>query len=206
MESAASTAEMRPVAFSRSPSWPVLLAGPALAFSALLPLAGQYLCALLAIIVLGVPHGALDGEIARSVLRPRFGWAWFPVFSLPYLALSGLVLLAWHLAPEPTLAAFLAASVWHFGSEDAPGAYLDAMVRGGLPIAIPALVHPAATTAVFATVAETALPQLPEWLRAAALLWLALAIAWAGHTALRGQTRTLIVPALLAAVFLVLPP
>lgn len=206
MGAAVGTAEMRPVAFSRLPSWPVLLAGPALALSILLPLAGQYVCALLAIIVLGVPHGALDGEIARSVLRPRFGWAWFPVFSLPYLTLSGLVLLAWHLAPEPTLAAFLAASVWHFGSEDAPGACLEAVVRGGLPIAIPVLAHPAATTAVFATIAETVLPPPPEWLWAAALLWLAPAVIWAGLTALRGQARALIVPALLTAVFLMLPP
>ncbi len=206
MGPAVELAGTQPVAFSRLPSWPVLLAGLALALSALMPLAGQYVCALLAVIVLGVPHGALDGEIARSVLRPRLGWAWFPVFALPYLALFALVLLAWRLAPEPTLAAFLGVSVWHFGSEDAPGAHLEAVVRGGLPIAVPVLAHPAATMAVFAAIAGTPLPQPPGWLWAASLLWLALAIAWAGHAALLGRTRVLAGPAMLAGIFLVLPP
>jgi len=120
MTPAATLVRARPAVFSPWPPRLVLLAGPALALSALVPPDAQCLGALLAVIVLGVPHGALDGEIARSLLRPRFGWAWFPIFSLPYLVLFALVLVAWHLAPVPTLAAFLAASVWHFGLEDAP--------------------------------------------------------------------------------------
>ena len=199
------TAE-RPSAVLRLPSWPVLIAGPALAFSALMPPDTQYLWALIAIIVLGVPHGALDGEAARALLRPRLGWAWFPVFSLPYLALVALVLLSWRFAPVPTLAAFLAASTWHFGSEDAPGAPLEAAVRGGLPIALAVLAHPAATTAVFATIAAMPLPRPPEWLADASLLWLALAITWAGRMALLRQWRSLAVPALLAVAFVALPP
>lgn len=171
-----------------------------------MPLDAQYFWAIIAIIVLGVPHGALDGEAARAVLRPRLGWAWFPIFALPYLALVALVLLSWRLAPVPTLAAFLVASVWHFGLEDAPGAPLEAAVRGGLPIALAVLAHPAATTAVFAAIAATPLPQPPEWLWNASLLWLALAITWAGRMALRRQWRSLAVPALLAVVFVALPP
>jgi len=199
-------AETRPAALA-SGFRPVLLAGPALALSSFLPLGAQYVCALLAVIALGVPHGALDGEIARSVLRPRFGWAWFPIFSLPYLTLSALVLLAWHMAPVPTLAAFLAASVWHFGSEDAgSGTYFEAVVRGGMPIAVPVLVHPAATSAVFAAISGTLLPQPPEWLWTASLIWLVLAIAWASALALRGQGRSLVAPSLLAGLFIVLPP
>jgi len=206
MTPAATLVRARPAVPSPWPSRLVLLAGPALALSALMPSDAQCLSALLAIIVLGVPHGALDGEIARSRLRPRFGWAWFAVFSVPYLALFALVLLAWHLAPVPTLAAFLAASVWHFGSEDAPGTRLEAVVRGGLPIAVPVLAHPAATTAVFATIAAAPLPQPPEWLLDASLVWLALAAVWIGHTALRRQGPSLVVPALLAGVFIALPP
>lgn len=207
MESAALLSKVRPAVLPRVPLAPALFAGPVLAFSAMLPLGSQYVSALLAVIVLGVPHGALDGEIARAVLRPRFGWAWFPVFSLPYLSLFALVLLAWHLAPVATLAAFLAASVWHFGTEDAgPGAYFEAVIRGGLPIAAPMLIHPAATTAVFATVAGTQLPQPPEWLWVASLAWLGLAVAWATHTVSRGHGRALVVPCLLTGVFVVLPP
>ena len=36
-----------------------------------------------AVILLGVPYGALDGEIARPYLLPRFGRAWFIAFALP---------------------------------------------------------------------------------------------------------------------------
>ncbi len=188
-------------------AWAVVLAGAALALSAALPLGAQHVCALAVIIVLGVPHGALDGEAARPVLRPRFGRAWFLTFSLPYLGLSALVLLAWYGAPGPTLLAFLAASAWHFGTEDAEaGDGLDVAVRGGLPIAVPALAHLDATAAVFRTVAGAPLPQLPEWLWAAALAWLALAIVWAGQAAAGRQGRLLAVPGLLAAMFVVLPP
>lgn len=183
-------------------------AGAALSLSAALPTGAQWTCALTAIIVLGIPHGALDGEAARAVLRPRFGRAWFPVFSLPYLALSALVLLAWHRVPGPTLAAFLMASVWHFGTEDAEaGDGLGVIVQGGLPIAMPALIHPGATATVFQTVAAAPLPQLPAWLWAAALAWLALAVMWAGRAALRRrQGRLLAVPGLLAGLFVALPP
>ncbi len=182
----------------------VLLAGAALTLSAALPHDAQYVCALAAIIVLGVPHGALDGEAARTVLRPRLGRAWFPVFSIPYLGLSALVLLAWRWAPGLTLAGFLAASVWHFGTEDAEaGDGLEVIVRGGLPIAMPTMAHPEATAAVFQAVAGVPLPQLPDWLWAAAMAWLALA---AGQAALRRQGRPLAVPGLLAAMFTVLPP
>ncbi len=188
-------------------AWVVLLAGAALTLSAALSPGAQHVCALAAIVVLGVPHGALDGEAARAVLRPRFGRAWFPVFSLPYLALSALVLLAWHGAPGPTLAAFLLASAWHFGTEEAGvGNGLDVIVRGGLPIAMPTLAHPEATAAVFQTVAGTPLPQLPDWLWAAAMAWLALAAVWVGHAALRRRGRLLAVPGLLAVMFAVLPP
>lgn len=186
---------------------PILLAVPALALTALLPWQLGWLCALAAIIVLGVPHGALDSEIARAVLHPRFGQAWFPIFSLPYLSLFGFVLVAWHVAPLCTLAAFLAASVWHFGSEDAgPGNYLESLVRGGLPIALPLLVHPAATTLVFASIAATPIAQPPEWLWATALCWLALAAAWVGRMLVNGSWRSLWTPGLLGCAFLALPP
>ncbi len=188
-------------------AWTVLLAGVALTLSAALPHGAQYVCALAAIIVLGVPHGALDGEAARTVLRPWFGRAWFPVFSIPYLGLSALVLLAWRWAPGLTLAAFLAASVWHFGTEDADdGDGLEVIVRGGLPIAMPTLAHPEATAALFQTVAGAPLPQAPDWLWAASMAWLALALVWAGHAALRRQGRLLAVPGLLTGLFVVLPP
>ena len=123
----------------------LLLALPTLGASAFFPWQTGWVVAVATIVLLGVPHGALDVEIGRTLFRPRWGWAWFPIFALPYLALVALVLIAWQVAPEAALAAFLLASVWHFGSEDAGGGGLPALARGGLPIALPVLLHPAAT-------------------------------------------------------------
>lgn len=44
-----------------------------------------------ALVLLGLPHGAVDHRIARPMLG-RFGQAWFAVFTLIYLGAAGLVL------------------------------------------------------------------------------------------------------------------
>lgn len=198
-----------PVAVPRLPAWfhPVLLAGPGLALTALLPTGPRTLAALAAIILLGVPHGALDGEIARSLLRPRFGRSWFGVFAVPYLLLAALVLLAWHLAPVPTLAAFLLASVWHFGSEETGSAApFDIIAAGGLPIALAVLTHPTATAAIFATVSQTTMIRPPLWLWSASLFWIAPATLRTIRLLRAHQDRQLIMPAVLVLVFVALPP
>lgn len=173
--------------------------------SAYLPREASWLAALAAVIVLGVPHGALDGAVAAPLLRPRYGRAWFGIFAVPYLGLSALVLLAWQAAPLATLAAFLAVSVLHFGVEDAgPDRPIEALVRGGLPIALPALLRPAETAQIFSVVTRLPMPQLPTWWSAAAWLWLALTGAWLlTCRARRGVLGEIIV---LAAAFLALPP
>lgn len=186
---------------------PILLVGPALVLTVLLPPVLQRIVALVAIILLGVPHGALDGEIARSLLRPRFKRSWFAVFSIPYLTLSALILLAWHLVPVLTLAAFLVASVWHFGSEETESKdLLDIVAVGGMPIAVAVLAHPAATASIFATVSQTAMSKPPIWLWAGSMLWLLPAAIWTIHRLQAGQHRQLLPPVVLAPCFLLLPP
>jgi Brp/Blh family beta-carotene 15,15'-monooxygenase len=225
---------------ARRPVGLIWLAGVAIALTALLPADLRVPGALTLVIVLGVPHGALDGEIACGLLRPRFGAAWFPVFAAPYLLLFSLVLIAWRLEPLPTLAAFLAASVWHFGSEetdeiehaarshtgpsdadDHPGSdtpsqppggrsrgdrLLAILFHGGLPIAVPMLLKPAATMAVFATIAEVPLARAPLWLGIAAWVWVGLTPLWLFQTLRRGSAKRLVVPAVLVAGFIALPP
>ncbi len=113
-------------------------------------------------IILGVPHGALDGAVAAPLLRPRCGRAWFGVFAVPYLGLAALVLLAWQRAPLATLAGFLALSVLHFGEEDAgPGRPFEALVRGGLPVALPALLRPEEDGGLFAVVTRVPMAEIP---------------------------------------------
>lgn len=177
----------------------------ALVTSAVLPREASWLVALVIVIVLGVPHGALDGAVAGPLLRPRYGRAWFGIFAVPYLGLSALVLLAWQVAPLVTLAGFLALSVLHFGEEDAgPGRPFEALVRGGLPIALPALLRSEETAALFGTVTRVPMAHLPSWWIAAAWLWLALAVAWVLVPRRRGAVR--IEMTVLALAFWQLPP
>ncbi len=189
-----------------SPAW---LAAIPLALSATLPPGPRTLAALAAVVVLGVPHGALDGELARTVLRPRLGRFWFPVFALPYLLLSAGVLLAWRALPLVTLAGFLLLSVLHFGAEDAPeGDIPERLARGGLPVALPVLLWPAATARLLGTVAGVPLEAPPPWLLAAALAWL----LPAALVLLRASARpaaspgNLVEPAVLLLAFVALPP
>jgi Brp/Blh family beta-carotene 15,15'-monooxygenase len=176
-----------------------------IAATALLPREAGWAAVLALVIGLGVPHGALDGEVAKPFLRPRFGWAWFPVFAAPYLALTATVLVAWRLIPEATLAGFLGLSVLHFGQEDAgPGRPVEALVRGGLPIALPALARPDETARIFAVVTDTAMPMLPAWWMLLAQAWLGLALVWL--VVVRPAPGLLMELAALALAFLVLPP
>lgn len=201
--STAASARLRPDALLSAR----LLVAAALVLSATLSGGLPWLLALATVVVLGVPHGALDGEIARPLLRPRFGRSWFLVFAAPYLALASAVLLAWHVAPIATLAAFLAGSAWHFGTEDSePGHAVEASVRGGLPIALPVLLHPAATAHVLGVASGTLITEPPVWLHLASLAWLASAVLWAGCLVLRRRWRVLAEPGLLAVMFAALPP
>ena len=183
------------------------LAVALLVVSAFAPADWSVLTALVVIIVLGIPHGALDGEVARDILRLRFGLFWFAIFALPYLALSALVLTAWHLFPIFTLAGFLGASAWHFGSEETEdGSLLEHLVCGGLPIAVPTLAHPAATASVFAAMTQEPMDRPPLWLSVMALVWVALTIAWCVRIVGAGHPSAMARSALLVCCFLALPP
>lgn len=76
------------------------------------------LIALAAIVVIGLPHGALDGAIAIHL-----GFAKrlvsFLSFLFFYIAISALVVGAWLLVPTFCLFVFLIISMLHFGTGDA---------------------------------------------------------------------------------------
>lgn len=188
-------------------TWRLASAAVALSLvaSAALPREASWAVALAFVIVLGVPHGALDGAVAAPMLRPRYGRIWFGAFALPYLGASALVLLAWQAAPLATLAVFLALSVLHFGEEDAgPGRPIEALVRGGLPIALPALLQPEETARIFAVVTRIPLGELPAWWVSAAWIWAAVVVIWLMTQ--RPRRALLIELTLLSAAFWLLPP
>lgn len=207
---AAARVQHHPGRFATVSGLPAL--GAALALSAMLPPGPRDLAALCAIIVLGIPHGALDGELARARLRPRFPRSWFLVFAAPYLALSALVLAGWSLAPLIVLPLFLAASVWHFGTEEVAtekrGGFDPLVVigAGGLPVALAVLAHPAATAAIFGTVAQVPMAAPPAWLAAFAWAWMVPAGCWLARM-VQARDRTALARAgILAAAGVALPP
>ena len=76
------------------------------------------LAALAAIVLIGLPHGALDGSIAIHLGFTRKLLHLLRFLAL-YIAMAGLVVGAWLLAPTACLLGFLIISVLHFGAGDA---------------------------------------------------------------------------------------
>jgi Brp/Blh family beta-carotene 15,15'-monooxygenase len=68
------------------------------------------------VIVLGLPHGALDPWVAELV-----GLSQTPkqaiIFNVAYLLIAGLVVSTWLLFPVTSLLVFLAISAWHFSGD-----------------------------------------------------------------------------------------
>lgn len=102
------------------------------------------------VVVLGVPHGALDTVFARGLygVHGLRGWTGF---ALAYLGAALLVLLAWRSVPSLALSGFLLLSVLHFSGDPAPGTGLVVrLLYGGAPIVLPALLHAGEVTRLFA--------------------------------------------------------
>lgn len=171
-------------------------APPSLPVQAVLLLAG--------VVLVGMPHGAFDHQVAGRVLRPRLGRAWWAPFLAGYLALAGLVWLGWLLAPATTLGLFLAVSVLHFGLGDA-GTPAGVVARGGLPILLPVALHPAAAAPVLAALAGVAPAAMAVALADARWLllpWGAAFLLWARTASWRERAET----AAVGAAFVLLPP
>ena len=117
----------------------------------------------LGLVFLGLPHGALDHLAPLFLLGKRLTLRYLALFVAAYAGLVLLYLVFWHVAPLLALAVFLVCSWLHWGQGDAY--YLAAFgdqprprtvwgrglvwaVRGGLPILLPPLAHPAALAQV----------------------------------------------------------
>ena len=106
-----------------------------------------------AVLALGVPHGALDVLHARRAYtldRPvRWG-----VFLALYIALAAAVVWAWVLFPGMGLCGLLVISAFHFSGDLGPGSPAHLRVVHGLaPICLPALLHADALADLFAALA-----------------------------------------------------
>lgn len=178
-------------------------------------LSNPSLIAIAAILLIGVPHGGLDGAVARRVGWPSGTGPWI-LFHLTYLLLAASVAGLWWLYPLPSLIFFLLISALHFGSSDirpisAPAskeAWLPLIAHGGLVvIAIPALkssaVEPLFAVLVGADNSLWLLQQIQQLL----LPWVACLFAYGIYSIYQPRWRgALLNLALLIALAYLLPP
>jgi Brp/Blh family beta-carotene 15,15'-monooxygenase len=138
------------------------------------------------ILLLGVPHGALDIVFAQELYGVH-GLRHWCGFTLAYLSAGLLVVLIWHTMPQLFLLGFLLLSALHFSGDPAPGTSLVArLLYGGAMIVLPALLHENEMARLFAfLVLPQAAMLLASFLHEISWPWLlatALAAAWQSRT------------------------
>ena len=126
------------------------------------------------ILLLGVPHGALDPVFARQLtgLRSAAGWS---LFTIAYLAAAAAVVALWWFAPGFFLGAFLLISVLHFsGDPEGQTPVLFRVLYGGAVIVCPLALHAEEVSQLFAALAgESAAQTTVAALHWAAWPWIA---------------------------------
>lgn len=101
------------------------------------------------ILVLGVPHGAMDTLFAQRLYGLRTAWDWTR-FTVAYLLLAGLVVVAWAWAPTAFLVGFLLISAAHFSGDPAEGTpWISRILYGGAVLVLPAGRHQAEMSGLF---------------------------------------------------------
>jgi Brp/Blh family beta-carotene 15,15'-monooxygenase len=160
---------------------------------------------LVALVLVGLPHGAADLAVLARLRGPRSARRLFAAATL----LSCGALLALVLAPRMSLAAFVMVSVWHFGVAHARGqsppaagsaVAVAAVARGAVVLGVPLAVWPAETATVADRVIAIAAGPGPLVARALVRTWglglLAAAVAalaceaWASRRSPAGRRRT----------------
>ena len=172
------------------------------------PLRTQLQLAMLApvILLLGVPHGALDVVFVRQLagVRSVAGWS---LFTLAYVAVAASIVLLWWLAPGIFLVLFLLVSVFHFsGDPEGRTPVLLRTLYGGAVVFCPLALHAAEVTQLFAFLAGWPAAQtIVMVLRSAAWPWTAAIFLAAVVGARRAPVRSIEVLSL-AALLAFTPP
>jgi Brp/Blh family beta-carotene 15,15'-monooxygenase len=140
------------------------------------------------ILLLGVPHGALDIVFVRQLMGVRSAAGW-SLFTVVYVTAAASVVVLWWLAPGFFLAAFLLVSVLHFsGDPEGETPALFRMLYGGAVIFCPITLHSAEVSQLFASLAGAPAAQAIV----AALQWAAWPwVAAIGLAAIAGAKREL---------------
>jgi Brp/Blh family beta-carotene 15,15'-monooxygenase len=166
--------------------------------------------AIAAILLLGIPHGGLDGVVARRIGLPAGLTPWLG-FHLAYIALATLVAVVWWLLPLPSLIIFLLISGLHFGASDIADIgsdWLPWLTHGGLVcIVIPSL-QATSVEPIFALLVGAINANLIiKGINALLLPWIFCFVAYCGFAYFNSQYRKpLISLIVLVGLASILPP
>ena len=109
----------------------------------------QIIFLITAVIVAGLPHGALDPLVARNIgiIRKKSDWL---RFSVTYLTQALAAFFIWVWQPEIALVTFLLLSVWHFSEDWENNLSRLGRALGGISIIIfPAYFHMSEVNQIF---------------------------------------------------------
>lgn len=144
----------------------MLVIGVSVFLPSLATLVDEYL--LVAALLLGLPHGAIDDYVEASLSGERRGRLMFYVVYLGSIAFMAAL---WWLSPMLALTGFLMLAGYHFGEADNQTLPLSERVRCTLTISramvvilLPLLVWPELTWPNVAMLLGTELPSAPQWL------------------------------------------
>lgn len=110
-------------------------------FGLRLPVAAEVVVLAVSVLLLGIPHGALDVLHARDAQQLQRPAQWAR-FLLRYVAIALLVVAVWTIAPSASLVGLLVISALHFSGDLERGSPLALRaVHGAVPVCLPALLH-----------------------------------------------------------------
>jgi Brp/Blh family beta-carotene 15,15'-monooxygenase len=164
------------------------------------------ICLCLALLLFGLPHGALDIERLKSARQ--IGLPGTVELFVIYLALAGTAYATWTISPVVALAIFIGCAVRHFGEDwvgmDHPMLALGTAVA---LLASPALLHKEELRAIFVVVTgEVEGALLAEMMHAIAPVALALALTGMIGLVRAERSQQAACCALLVAAMIIAPP
>lgn len=177
----------------------VTLAGlaPGVSYSVLLLILG--------VILLGLPHGALDVLVAKRVFRLSTVPA-FLLFLLSYIGVAALYGIVWWWSPAVGLASFLCFSAIHFSTDlDRRGNLITRLAYGATVLSMPAMGHASEVRQIFRALAVAAPENIVLVLQIIALP-LGLIALVAAYNQRRERSRDLLELAGIVVGGILLPP
>ena len=154
--------------------------------------ATAFIVLMIAVVLTGIPHGAVDHIVAAKLYGLSSSWRDQSRFYGFYLALMALYGALWLVVPAWCLAAFLVMTMYHFGQADlaywnlnASRARLLYLSRGLLLIGLPIAAHVYTVAPIFEAIAGV---QIAQWDLLTGHRSLLLSILVVQHVAVLGGT------------------